>query len=109
MSDSPSIGDALTEFSAELNALIERWSKRTGGRCDMTVRPTIIDEPPIEGFEQIRRGPLVEISLTVIDVNCVGDLLAAYFPAPAAVRAAIERIEQQTSPAIDRADSGCPN
>jgi hypothetical protein len=101
--------DPLSEFDAELNALVQRWSERTGGRCEIAVRPTFIDEPPVEGFKQRRVGPLVEITLTVADLSRAGELLSARFPAPAAVRMAIKhtkRTDQSRTAGADSAISG---
>ncbi len=82
--------DALSEFGSELEALIQRWSERTGGRCDMAIRPTFVDDPPVDGFHQRHRGALMEITLTIADLNRPADLLAAHFPAPDAIRILIE-------------------
>src|SRR5262249_34857109 len=72
--------DVLSEFGAELEALIRRWTERTGGRCDMTVRSTFIDESPVDGFKRARIGPRVEIALSVTDMSRAGELMTAYFP-----------------------------
>lgn len=83
--------DPLTEFGTELDALIRRWSEKTGGRCETAARPTLIEELPVDGFRRQRRGPLIEITLTVTDMTRAHELFWAFFPVPQASRLLRER------------------
>jgi hypothetical protein len=98
-------GDPLAQFGAELRALIRGWSERTGGRCEMTVRPTFIDKPPVEGFRQSRGGPLMEINLMVADMTRADELLMAHFQVPVAVRMLIEHTDRMDDLQTDRVDA----
>lgn len=83
--------DPLQNFGRQLDSLVRRWEADTGGRCDVVVRPTFIDEPPADGFRRQRLGPRVEITLTLTDMARVGELLIAHFPVADAARLIMDK------------------
>ena len=61
--------DPLGNFVEDLDALLHRWNERTGGQWNETILYSFVDEEPLDGYARQRRGPQVNIALTLTDTT----------------------------------------
>jgi len=72
--------DPLGNFVEDLDAILHRWNERTGGQWNETILYSFVDEEPLDGYARQRRGPQVNIALTLTDTTRTDELTAAHYP-----------------------------